>query len=112
MSDTHDNGVVEMDQLAETDPAGAHVAIKLALSVEEADALRQWLLKSTVDGATALDEPLVSASLKELSHSLDFIHTVVTVRDELAAAGFATDGLSDEQVADLAKRIREANLPR
>jgi hypothetical protein len=112
MTDSSENGVAELDAVPEPVEGPADVSIKLELSVEEADALRQWLLKSTVEGASALDEPLVSASLKELSHSLDFIHTVVTVREELQAAGFDTDGLSDEQVADLARRIREVNLPR
>jgi 2-methylcitrate dehydratase PrpD len=109
VDDMNENGVAEMDAAAPA--SAAEASIKLELSLEEGDSLRQWLLKSTVDGASALDDPLVSASLKELSHSLDFIHTVVTVREELEAAGFDTDGLADEQVAELAKRIREANVP-
>jgi len=112
MTDSNDNGVAELEAVPESAAADGDLSIKLDLSVEEADALRQWLLKSTVDGASALDDPLVSGSLKELSHSLDFIHTVVTVREELQTAGFDTEGLSDDQVADLARRIREANLPR
>ena len=90
----------------------APASIHLDLRVEEADALHQWLLKSTNEGATALDVPLVAATLSKLSHSLDFIHTVTNVREELEQAGFDTRGMSDDQVADLTRRIREANQPR
>ena len=61
------------------------------------------------EGATALDDPLVSGTLQKLSHELEFVNTVSAVRTELEGAGFDTTGMGDDQVADLARRIREAN---
>lgn len=87
-------------------------SIQLDLEVDEANALHQWLLTSMHDGATALDDPLVSGTLQKLSHSLEFVNTVSAVREELEGAGFHTADKSDEQVADLARRIREANSAR
>ena len=86
--------------------------IQLELQPDEANALQQWLLKSMHEGATALDEPLVSGTLQKLSHELEFVNTVSAVRSELEGAGFDTAGMGDDQVADLARRIREANGPR
>ena len=54
--------------------------IQLELQPDEANALQQWLLKSMHEGATALDEPLVSGTLQKLSHELEFVNTVSAVR--------------------------------
>lgn len=108
MTDMDSNGMGEVATVPESE-AGEQALIQLDLELGEADALHQWLLKATSEGVAALDDPLVSAALKKLSHALDYIHTVATVRDELEQAGFDTQGMSDEQVADLTRRIREVN---
>jgi hypothetical protein len=85
--------------------------ITLDLSVREADALRNWLLKSTADGATALDDNLVNSTLTELGRALEYVKSVSAVRKELRQAGFETEGLSDGEIAELGRRIREASQP-
>jgi len=40
------------------------------ITLAEAEALRSWLLKATVNGASCLDEPLVSQVTAELAHRL------------------------------------------
>lgn len=83
--------------------------LHIELSLEEAGALRAWLLKPAADGTTALDDSLVNASLKKLSGALDKIEAVAEIRRELEEAGFATDGLDDDSVADLGRRIGQAS---
>src|SRR5262245_23629523 len=100
MDDIDSNGV-EVVTVPEANVVEEPTAIHLELEVDEADALHQWLLKATCEGSTALDLPQVGSALKKLSHSLDYIHTVATVREELEQAGFDTRSMSDEQVADL-----------
>lgn len=111
MTDSNDNGVTELTAVPEPVEA-PQASIHLDMTVAEADALHGWLLKSTSEGVAALEDPLVSASLKQLSHQLDYIHTVATVRDELESAGFDTQSIPDDQVAELARRIREAKHSR
>ena len=48
----------------------------------------------------------------KLGAKLDFIEGVARVRDELEAAGFPTDTLTDEQVAELGRRIAESPIRR
>ena len=105
---TETNGTTDVVTVP-NEAAGPPIQLDLELNV--ADALHQWLLKATSEGVAALDDPLVSEALKKLSRSLDYIHTVATVRDELEQAGFDTQGMSDDEVADLTRRIREANRP-
>ncbi len=105
---TESNGMAEVATVPE---AAEQALIQLDLELPEADALHAWLLKATSEGVAALDDPLVSAALKKLSRSLDYLHTVVTVREELEQSGFDTQGMSDDDVADLTRRIREANRP-
>jgi hypothetical protein len=106
---TESNGMAEVATVPEAEAAEA--LIQLDLELDEADALHGWLLKATSEGVAALDDPLVSAALKKLSRSLDYVHTVATVREELEQSGFDTQGMSDDEVADLTRRIREANRP-
>ena len=108
MTDSDTNGTAEVATVPEPE-AAERALIQLDLELAEADALHQWLLKASSEGVSALDDPHVSGALKKLSHSLDFIHTVATVREELEQTGLDTQGMSDEQVADLTRRIREAN---
>ncbi len=86
--------------------------IMLDLSVEEAHALKGWLLQTGSDGTTALDDENVKPSLVQLDSALNYVEGVTTVRRELEAAGFQTESMSDEDVADLGRRISEAPLRR
>jgi len=87
----------------------AERTIALDLSLEEANALRAWLLKPTADGATALDDSLVNTSLKKLAGAIDRIEAVGEVRRELEEAGFDTAGMDDDQVAELGRKIGQAS---
>jgi hypothetical protein len=89
--------------------AVAERLIVLELSVEEASALRAWLLKPAADGSTALDDALVNASLKKLSSQIDKIEAVGEVRRELEEAGFDTGGMDDESVAELGRKIGQVS---
>ena len=84
-------------------------SIELELSLEEANALRAWLLKPAADGSTALDDTLVNAALKKLSGAIDKIEAVGEIRRELEEAGFDTAGMEDDQVADLGRKIGQAS---
>ena len=89
--------------------AVAERSIVLELSIEEASALRAWLLKPAADGSTALDDALVNASLKKLSSQIDKIEAVGEVRRELETAGFDTAGMDDDSVAELARKIGQVS---
>ena len=85
------------------------LTIDLALS--EAEALRTWLLKPAKDGTTSLDDPLVSHALAKLGTAIDTVLTTVNVRHELQQAGVAVEHLTDEQVAELGRRVVQAATP-
>ena len=92
------------------DPGGVGSrVIQLELTYAEADAVRTWLLKPAADGRSALDEELVKASLVKLGHALDYLWAVASLRDELENAGLPVERLSDEQVADLGRRLSKAS---
>ena len=83
--------------------------IVLELSLDEASALRAWLLKPAADGSTALDDSMVNAALKKLAGAIDKIEAVGEVRRELEEAGFDTTGMDDEQLAELGRKIGHAS---
>ena len=89
--------------------AVAEHMIVLELSLDEANALRAWLLKPAADGSTALDHALVNASLKKLAGAIDKIEAVGEIRRELEEAGFDTGGMADEQVMELGRKIGQAS---
>jgi len=86
--------------------------VAVQMSVDEAEALRAWLMKPAADGTTALDDDLVKAATTKLGSALEKVQAVVTVRKELEEAGFKTTGLSDEQIAELGTRISQTALHR
>lgn len=94
-----------------TTDQGTEPRIALDLSFAEAEALRAWLLRAAADGATSLDDPLVSETLSKLGHALDDLYTIINIRRELEHAGLDIAHLSDEQVRDLGRRVSEAALP-
>ncbi len=83
--------------------------VHLELSLEEANALRAWLLKPAADGSTALDDSLVNSALKSLAGAIDKIEAVSEIRRELEEAGFDTTGMSDDDVAELGRKIGQAS---
>ena len=91
---------------------GADQTVTLELSLAEAEAVKSWLLKPAADGSAAIDDEHAKSVMVKLGAKLDFIEGVARVRDELEQAGFPTDTLSDEQVADLGRRIAESPIRR
>src|SRR5205085_229229 len=90
---------------------GPDPAIVLELELTEAEALRSWLLKPAADGATSLEDPLVSRVLSRLGVEVDSARSAVNVRRELEQAGFSVSHLSDEQLRELGSRISHAAAP-
>ena len=91
---------------------GADQTVTLELSLAEAEAVKSWLLKPAADGSAAIDDEHAKSVMVKLRAKLDFIEGVARVRDELEQAGFPTENLSDEQVADLGRRIAESPIRR
>jgi hypothetical protein len=83
----------------------------LELELQEAEALRAWLLKATAEGVTSLDDPFVNGALAKLGRAVDGIHATVNVRRELEQAGLDVAHLTDEQVRELGRRVSDAALP-
>ena len=84
--------------------------VRLELSLEQARALKAWLLKPAGDGTTALDDENIKPTLLKIGSALDYVDGVSTVRNELEQVGLSTDGLTDEQIAALGRRISGAPL--
>jgi hypothetical protein len=93
-------------------PEGADNTVTLELTLAEAESVKSWLLKPAADGSAAIDDENAKSVMVKLGGKLDFIEGVARVRDELEGAGFATENLSDEQVADLGRRIAESPIRR
>ena len=89
----------------------ADTTLALELELQEAEALRAWLLKATAEGVTSLDDPLVNSALSKLGRAVDAVHATVNVRRELEQAGLEVAHLSDDQVRDLGRRVSEAAMP-
>jgi hypothetical protein len=94
------------------DESSPQPTISLELELAEAEALRAWLLKPAADGATSLDDQLVSRVLSRLGLEVDGARSAVNVRQELVQAGFSVSHLSDEQLRELGTRIADASSPR
>lgn len=89
----------------------ADTTLALELELQEAEALRAWLLKATAEGVTSLDDPLVNSALAKLGRAVDSVHATVNVRRELEQAGLEVAHLNDEQVRELGRRVSDAVLP-
>lgn len=83
-------------------------SISIELKLDEAEALRAWLLKPASDGATSLDDPLVSRVLSRLGAEVDAARATAGIRQELQHVGVSVEHLSDEEIRILARRIAEA----
>ena len=86
--------------------------VTLELTLREAEAIKSWLLKPCADGSAAIDDASAKSAMVQLGSKLDFINGVTRVREELVRAGLMTDGLSDDQVAELGRRIADSPIRR
>jgi peptidyl-tRNA hydrolase len=82
--------------------------ISLIFSFEEAEALNRWLLKPSQDGALAADDAAVRPGLMKIRVAVEHAQAIADVRRELEQAGIPTQHLSDQQVAQLGRRISQA----
>jgi hypothetical protein len=99
-------------QVKNGQPESDEITLELELTLDEAEALKAWLLKPAADGSAAIDDPDAKSVMVQLGAKLDFVSGVSQVRDELEEAGFETDSLSDEQIADLGRRIADTPIRR
>jgi hypothetical protein len=86
--------------------------LTLELTLPEAEAVRTWLLKPAADGSAAIDDEQAKSAMVKLGAMLDFVSGVARVREELEQAGFETARLSDDQVAELGRRIADSPIRR
>src|SRR3982750_4696654 len=93
-------------------PEGADQGVSLELTLAEAEAVKSWLLKPSADGSAAIDDENAKSVMVKLGAKLDYIQGVQRVRDELEQAGFPTEQMSDDEVADLGRRIAESPIRR
>jgi hypothetical protein len=84
--------------------------VTLELTLTEAEAVKSWLLKPAADGSAAIEDEHAKSVMVKLGAKLDFIEGVARVREELEHAGFPSENLSDDQVADLGRRIAESPI--
>ena len=93
-------------------PEGVDHSVSLELTLAEAEAVKSWLLKPSADGSAAIDDENAKSVMVKLGAKLDYIQGVQRVRDELEQAGFPTEQMSDDEVADLGRRIAESPIRR
>ena len=93
-------------------PESAEQSVSVELTLAEAEAVKSWLLKPSADGSAAIDDENAKSVMVKLGAKLDYIQGVQRVRDELEQAGFPTAQLSDDDVADLGRRIAESPIRR
>jgi hypothetical protein len=86
--------------------------LTLDLSLAEGEALKAWLLKPAADGSSAIDDEHAKSVMVKLGSQLDYISGVALVREELEQAGFDTDSISNEQIAELGRRIADSPIRR
>jgi ketosteroid isomerase-like protein len=116
-----ENSAATPAELANSDPAAAAAAprmqaapagngnqITLTFSFEEAEALNRWMLKPAQDGGLAADDQTVRPGLMKIRTAVEHAQAIAAVRHELEQAGVPTQHLSDQQVAQLGRRISQA----
>jgi ketosteroid isomerase-like protein len=96
------------DGRAQAAATGAGNQITLTFSFEEAEALNRWMLKPSQDGGLAGDDALVRPGLMKIRTAVEHAQAIAAVRHELEQAGVPTQHLSDQQVAQLGRRISQA----
>lgn len=88
--------------------AGSGNQITLTFSFEEAEALNRWMLKPSQEGGLAADDAAVRPGLMKIRTAVEHAQAIAAVRHELEQAGVPTQHLSDQQVAQLGRRISQA----
>jgi ketosteroid isomerase-like protein len=96
------------DGLAPVAPSGSGNQITLTFTFEEAEALNRWMLKPAQDGGLAADDGAVRPGLMKIRTAVEHSQAIAAVRHELEQAGVPTQHLSDQQVAQLGRRISQA----
>src|SRR4051795_2216146 len=96
------------DSHVPTAPSGSANHITLTFSFEEAEALNRWMLKPAQDGGLAGDDSAVRPGLMKIRTAVEHAQAIAAVRHELEQAGVPTQHLSDQQVAQLGRRISQA----
>jgi hypothetical protein len=91
---------------------GTDDTVVLELTLAEAEAVRTWLLKPAADGSAAIEDEIAKSAMVKLGGQLDYVSGVACVRDELERVGLETAQLSDEQVAEMGRRIAESPIRR
>ena len=89
-------------------PTGVGNQITLTFTFEEAEALNRWMLKPAQDGGLAADDSAVMPGLMKIRTAVEHAQAIAAVRRELEQAGVPTQHLSDQQVAQLGRRISQA----
>jgi ketosteroid isomerase-like protein len=89
-------------------PAGVGNQITLTFTFEEAEALNRWMLKPSQEGGLAADDATVRPGLMKIRTAVEHAQAIAAVRHELEQAGVPTQHLSDQQVAQLGRRISQA----
>jgi ketosteroid isomerase-like protein len=82
--------------------------ITLTFTIEEAAALNRWMLKPSQEGGLAADDNAVRPGLMKIRTAVEHAQAISAVRHELEQAGVPTQHLSDQQVAQLGRRISQA----
>ena len=101
------NGYAEGIELYDTERA-----LTLDLSLAEAQALKSWLLSSTFEGGTAIEDVSMKPVLVKLGSVLDVAEAVTSVRGELDRLGFQSEHLNDEEILDFGRRISASSVQR
>ena len=86
--------------------------VVMELSLQEAQSLRDWLMRPLADGTTGLDEPGVKGAMAKLTAELDFVEAVASVRMELEQAGLTARTVTVAQVAQVGRRISSTSAQR
>jgi ketosteroid isomerase-like protein len=89
-------------------PATGGGQITLTFTFAEAEAINRWMLKPSQDGALAADDSAVQPGVMKIRSAVEHMQAILAVRHELEQAGVPTQHLSDQQVAQLGRRISQA----
>jgi ketosteroid isomerase-like protein len=105
---TNVNSMPAADGVAMGSPLGSTSQVTLTFTFEEAEALNRWMLKPSRDGELPADDLEVRPGLMKIRTAVEHAQAIAAVRHELEQAGIPTQHLSDQQVAQLGRRISQA----
>jgi ketosteroid isomerase-like protein len=102
------NSVPAGDESTPPAPLGSTSQITLTFTLEEAAALNRWMLKPSRDGELPADDHEVRPGLMKIRTAVEHAQAIAAVRHEFEQAGIHAQHLSDQQVAQLGRRISQA----